>query len=566
MKPLHNNVIAAHKYARDVVSGKIVAGNLVVKACQRHLKDLKRSKVRGKANDWQYIFDPAKAERACKFIQMMPHTKGRWAAKRELLILEPWQKFFVCSVFGWVNKHTGFRRFRTAELFVPRKNGKSILAAAIGLYMLTADGEFGAEVYSGATSEKQAWEIFRPAKLMAEKTPEFLECYDVQTNASNLCTLADGSRFEPVIGKPGDGSSPHCALVDEYHEHPTDEMVDTMVTGMGARDQPLLLVLTTAGSNLSGPCHQMQLEAGKVLDGIIVDDTVFALIYAIDAGDDWADPKNLMKANPNYGVSVSEEFLLNRLEAAKNNSRKQTTFKTKHLNVWVGALDAYFNMEKWKSCTNPDLKIEDFIGKRCFLGMDLSSKVDIAALELLFPMEDDTYARFGKYYLPEARVEEKENEHYMAWMLDGTLTITDGEIIDFSVIRCDILDCVSKFQVEELAYDPFQATMLVTELMAEGVPVVEMRPTVLNFSEPMKMIDAQIRAGNIQHDGDPIMTWMMSNVVAKVDAKDNVYPRKEKAGNKIDGPVALMMSMGRCINSEISDINDVINNMVSATV
>jgi len=534
-------IAIASKYARDVAEGRLLANKWVRLACKRHLDDLKRG------DDFTYRFDEAKAVRVCKFIELMPHTKGKWAAKGERLKLEPWQCFMTCCVFGWVGKSNGLRRFRRALLLVPRKNGKSAFAAAVGLYMLAADGEHGAEVYSGATTEKQAWEVFRPARLMALRNEALRAHFGIEVNASNINILSDASRFEPVVGKPGDGASPSCSIVDEYHEHDTDELLDTMETGMGAREQPLSLIITTAGANMAGPCYALQLEAQKMLEGVAENDEFFALIYGIDPEDEWTSEAALRKANPNFDVSVAGDFLAIRQREAIANARKQGVFKTKHLNVWIGAREAYFNVQKWQECEVDGLKLDDFAGEECIIGLDLASKVDIAALEILFPLENGRYARFGRYYLPEETVSAGENEHYQGWWNEKRLTVTDGEIIDFEQIRADILDLSSRFTVREVAYDPHQATMLITSLMGEGVPCVEFRPTVLNFSEPMKTLDALIRAGRISHDGDPVMTWMISNVVAKKDAKDNVYPRKERDENKIDGVVALIMALGRAI-------------------
>lgn len=557
------NVEKGQKYAVDVVGGKVSVCKWVRLACQRHLDDIKKSK---KSEVYPYYFDHKSAERAAKFIQAFPHTKGKWAAKQQNLILEPWQLFFMCSLFGWKRRKDGARRFRRACLWVPRKNGKSIIAGGIGLYMLAADNEYGAEVYSGATTEKQAWEVFRPAKLMANRVPDFKSYFGVEVNASNISIMENGSRFEPVIGKPGDGSSPHCAIIDEYHEHQTDELLDTMETGMGAREQPLLLMITTAGDNMAGPCYQMQLDAQKMLEGIYEDDQTLALIYTVDAEDDWTDIETIKKANPNFGISVDADFLENKLKEAKNNSRKQSTFQTKHLNIWVGSRDAYFNVQRWRESADETLKIDDFKGKQCYIGLDLASKVDIAALELLFPLGDGEFARFGRYYLPEETVMAGQNEHYQGWMRDGWLTITDGEIIDFKQIEDEIVELSSMFEVREVAYDPHQATMLVTSLMEKGVPVVEMRPTVLNFSEPMKNLDGLIRARQIRHNGDPVMTWMISNTVAKEDAKENVYPRKERPENKIDGVVALIMAMGRSMNDNTPDIDAFLDDVIGVTL
>ncbi len=503
--------------------------------------------ARQKDKKFPYKFDAAAADRVCRFVEYMPHTKGRWAARHETLVLEPWQCAWLCMTFGWTRKRDGLRRYRRSVLMVPRKNGKSAVAAAVGLYMLSADGEHGAEVYSGATSEKQAWEVFRPARLMALAVPELRQHFGIEVNASNICIPRNGSRFEPVIGKPGDGPSPSCAITDEYHEHATDEQVDAMETGMGARTQPLSLIITTAGDNVSGPCYQMMLDARRELENPTDEAETIAMLYGLDEGDDWTTEESLKKANPNYGVSVSGEFLLAKQREAMQSARKQGVFRTKHCNEWVGSRSGYYNLQKWVACAEPGLSIDDFDGRECWIGLDLASKVDIAALEVLFPLGGGEYVRFGRYYLPSATVERGENEHYQTWSREGWLTVTEGEIIDFEQIKDDILELSSRFTVREVAYDPHQATMLVTSLSDEGVPCVEMRPTILNFSEPMKQLDALMQSRKIKHSGDPVMTWMVGNVTTKVDSKDNVYPRKERPENKIDGVIALLMALGRAM-------------------
>lgn len=576
-KPAYPHVAAAEKYARAVVSGKIVACHWVKRAAQRHLDDRAWEKDKG----YPYRFDRDKAERVCRFLELLPHTKGRWGSRAEKIRLEPWQSFLTCCVFGWVRKVSGLRRFRKVFLLIPRKNGKSLLAAGWGLWMFAMDGEYGAEVYSGATTEKQAWEVFRPARLMAQRTAALQSAKGITVNASNLHRLVDGSRFEPLIGNPGDGASPSCSIHDEYHEHDTDAQVETMQTGMGAREQPLQIIVTTAGDNLSGPCYQMQIDVQKVLDGALQDDELFGCIWTVDTGDDWTGDEALRKANPNYDVSVGGDFLRAQQRQAINSARKQGGFRTKHLNEWVSARAPYFNVQRWIESARPWLKIEDFAGQPCRIGMDLASKVDIAAMEILFDLdaceqidvvrrllgEGFRHARFGRYFLPEAAIEAGENDAYRGWHIDGWIAQTDGEIIDFDEIKATILDLCATLRVEEVAYDPHQATMLVTELMKEGVAVMEFRPTILNFSEPMKTLDGMIRSRQIAHDGDPVMTWMVSNVVAREDAKDNVYPRKDRPENKIDGVVAMIMAKGRMMATAgqvKEDLGDFLANPVMA--
>lgn len=551
MKP--SFTATAETYARDVVAGRILAGKYIRLACQRHLDDL----------DWQgdegfaFRFDPKKGAKVCAFIENLPHTKGKWAAKRERLKLEPWQVFFIMVAFGWLRKKDGLRRYRKVLLLVPRKNGKSALAAGIGLYMLCADGEHGAEVYSGATTEKQALEVFRPARLMAQKSPALLSHFGVEVNAKNIHILGNGSRFEPVIGNPGDGASPSCAIADEYHEHQTDALVSTMETGMGAREQPMLLVITTAGDNIAGPCYQMQEEAQQALEGTRRDDETFALIYGIDPEDEWTDPVTLQKANPNFGVSVFEDFLLAQQTGAMTTPRKAGAFKTKHLNVWVQARDAYFNVLRYQETADPKaggrpVFLDDFDGAECIIGIDLAEKRDLTAVELLFRY-DRGFARFGRYYLPEETIELPENEHMRRYRDEGRLIQTDGAVTDDREILEDILEFVARFHVREVAFDPSHSRQMSVELMEQGVTCIDFanKPSLMN--EPTRKMDALIADRQLHHDGDPMFAWMLSNVVNRTRNGDLHSPAKQKPGNKIDGPVACIMALGRWLLDDPRD-------------
>ncbi len=544
------NAEKARQYVADVRAGRIPACRWVRAACERHANDLVKSKRR----DYRWTYNEEKAERPCRVIELLPHTKGRWAAKHELIALEPWQAFILCSVFGWVDKKTGLRRFREVLVIVPRKNGKSALSAGVGIYMLAFDGEFGAEVFANATSEKQAWEVFRPAKLMVESTPDLKAAKGIVANASNLSVPATHSKFEPVIGKPGDGSSPSLAIIDEYHEHQTPDAHDTMQTGMGAREQPLLWVITTAGDNISGPCYAKQLALQDVLSGAVEDDRTFGIIYTIDPGDDWTDPAVLRKANPNFDVSVDGEYLQNQQIAAIRNPRDQARFKTKHLNIWVNSRDAYFNEQAWLTCPKAP-PFEEMRGMSAYLALDLASKTDIAALEILVPLPDGQYARYGKSYLPESTVEDPANSHYAAWRDKGYITVTNGNIIDFARIEEDIEELAAFLRIEDIAYDPFQGTYLATRLLDKRLPVTEYRQTVETMSDPMKSLDSFILSGRLHHNcaEDHPMTWQMGNVVSKTDRKDNVYPTKERAEKKIDNPVALIMAVGRMLQTDTTE-------------
>jgi phage terminase large subunit-like protein len=527
-------------YAKDVGTGKVVAGRFVRLACARFLADLER--------DWVYRFDAEKADRAVRFMELMPHTKGKWAAKKLRLALEPWQCFVECNLFGWVHAETGLRRFRLCYEEEPRKNGKSLRLAARGLYLFAADGEAGAEVYSGATTEKQAHEVYRPAWQMVQKLPALRDRFGIEQsgnpkNPGPMFVMEDMSKFEPMIGKPGDGSSPHAALVDEYHEHDTDQMVDAMQTGMGAREQPLLSIITTAGSNLGGPCYEMRRDVIRVLEGTVQDETLFGVIYGLDEGDAWDDPENLKKANPNYGVSVFPDFLLAQLAQAKRSASKQNAFRTKHLNEWVGARTAWMNMLAWQR-QKRSFVVEDFDGCPCWIGVDLASKLDVTAAVMVFE-KGGSYYVIPRFYVPEDALQ--ENEKYREFVTGGHMVATPGSMTDYGFLEEELKEIAAQADVQDAAFDPTQAAYVMTRLQQSGVEVVEFPQNVKNLSEPMKEVEALTLSRRLWHDGNPAMTWMMGNVVAKRDAKEHIYPRKETPGDKIDGPVALIMAMGRAM-------------------
>lgn len=548
----------ATQYARDVVAGEIVACKWVKLACQRHLNDLAKSA----AGDWPYVFNVElidnkgkayrPAERVCRFAELMPHIKGDWAAQRMRITLEPWQIFILSSIFGWVNRETKRRRFRSADLIVGRKNAKSTLASVIGLYMLSADGEFGAEVYSGATSQDQAMEVFRPSLLMTRATPEYRQHYGVTANASNLSVVETNSKFEPVIGKPGDGASPSCAIVDEYHEHKTPELYETMQTGMGARSQPLMLVITTAGTDVSGPCYQHEVELHKILEGTIENDQRFGIIFTIDEDDDWTTEEALIKANPNYGISVDADFLKLQQRDAVADPRKQNTFKTKHLNIWCAAASPWINLYNLQQCGDPTLTLESFAGEECVVGLDLASKTDIASKLNIFKREIDGlphYYGISKNYVPESAVDKPENAHYKGWVNSSHLIQTPGNMIDLELIQDDILADSEIVVIREVAKDPWGGQQLGANLANEGFVVVDVPQQVRYLSEPMKEIAALIDADppRFHHDGNPAFVWMMSNVEVKEDRNENIFPRKQRAVNKIDAAIALIVGMSRAM-------------------
>lgn len=552
------NVNAANQYARDIVRGKTVACRYVIDACQRHLDDLAKEKTK----KFLYRFDKDLAEKAAKFIQLLPHTKGEWAFKRMPITLEPWQLFIVCSAFGWVRKGTKLRRFREVYTEIPRKNGKSAISAGVALFCFTCDDEFGAEVYSGATTEKQAWEVFRPARLMCKRTPALCDAFGVEVNASNMNRPEDGARLEPLIGNPGDGASPSCAIVDEYHEHDTDALYTTMLTGMGARRQPLMWAITTAGYNIEGPCYDKRREVIEMLNGTVLNDELFGVIYTVDEGDDWTDPAVLRKANPNMGVSVYSDFLLSQQKRAMNNARQANVFKTKHLNIWVSARAAYFNLVSWRNCEDETLTLEQFEGQPCYLAFDLARKLDMNSMVRIFTRDIDGrrhyYCIAPKFWVPYDTVYSTDTDHqrtaerFQKWVNSGHLEVTEGAEIDYRVILEEAKAVNRQNPVEESAIDPHGATNLSHHLADEGLSPITIVQNYTNMSDPMKELEAAIEAGRFHHDGHPILTWCISNVVGKhLPGNDDVVrPIKEHSENKIDGATALIMDIGRAMLPE----------------
>lgn len=550
------HVNAANNYAKAVVAGKIAACRYVRLACQRHLDDLKREKTRA----FRFKFDAEAAERVVKFVELLPHTKGEWAFKRQLITLEAWQKFILCVAFGWKRKKTGLRRFTEVYTEVPRKNGKSAISSGVGLYMFCADNETGAEVYSGATTEKQAWEVFRPARLICKRTPHLTARFGIDVRAKTLIRPGDMSRFEPIIGDPGDGASPSCALVDEYHEHPDNRLADTMLTGMGARKQPLIWYITTAGSDIEGPCYDKRRAVIEMLESVTPDDELFGIIYTIDEGDDWTDPRVLIKANPNIDVSVYRDYLISQQQRAIKNARLTNTFKTKHLNVWVSSKSAFFNMENWRACEDNSLEMEQFEGQECVLGLDLARKLDLVALIPLFWREIDGkrhyYSVGPRFWIPEDTLFNGDNrkmaERLQKWANTGHLDVCDGAEIDYRDIFDECERLGQNHAVIRSAIDPHGATALRHKLDEEGLEPVDITQNFTQMSDPMKELEAAISSGRFHHDGNPILTWCISNVVGKhMHGNDDIVrPIKEGNDNKIDGAVALIMAVGQAMSNE----------------
>lgn len=459
---------------------------------------------------------------------------------RPLRLLEKAEKLWA----GKAPARTGSRRI--ARIDPVRNRALVDIETTTGTFV--AAGLFSHN--SAAVTRDQARIVFAAAQQMARRRPDMCSALGVEVLAHAISQVSTASTFQPVASESNalDGLNVYLALIDELHAHRTRDVYDTLETGTGKRPQSMLWTITTAGSNRAGICYEIRTYATRVLNGVVSDDSFFGVIYSIDDGDDWTAESTWKKANPNYGVSVMPEVIAQLCAKAMEMPAAQASFKTKHLNVWVNADQAWMDMAKWRACTDPDLSPDDFAGEPCWVGLDLASKVDIASRALLFRrMQGETahFYLFLRHFLPESAVQEARNSQYKGWEIDGWLTTTPGQVLDFAVVEADLAELSIRFQVQEIAYDPWQATQMASNMAAKGATMVEYRNTVANFSAPMKEIDALVRAGRLHIPADPVLEWMVSNVVCHIDAKDNIYPRKETVANKIDGVVAAIMALGR---------------------
>ena len=536
-----DHVDKALRYIDGVLSGKIPVCKEVKQACERQKKDLRKKR-------FGYIFDRARANKVCRFIELLKHAKGPLAGQH--IHLEDWQCFMLTTVFGWVDKKTGYRRFSRFYAEVPRGNGKSALSSGVALYMLCADGERGADIYSFATTRQQARIVFDDAKAMARQSLAELEsAFGLKIFANDIQVPATYSKFLPRSSEAGtnEGLNSHFACVDELHAHKTRELYDVVLKSLGKRAQGLFWTITTAGNNLEGICYEVRRTLKKVLDGTIQNDSMFGVIYTIDPDDDWRTEAALKKANPNFGISLNPKDLMSDLDNALVNSSAENDYKTKRLDVWCNSQSAWLDMRKYRKCT-VDVDIGEFEGMPCIYGLDLAAKIDVAAVVRLFWRKENDkvhYYVFPQFFLPSETIRQSGNSQYAGWAKQGLITEFEGPIIDLNAIQSFLLEDMSRFQVLACAYDPWQATQLSQNLLTEGAPMVQLSASVKNFSDPMKQVQALIYDKRLHTDGNPVMEWMASNVVCHYDAKDNVYPRKERPEDKIDGMVALIMAMNQ---------------------
>ena len=531
-------------YGRAVLAGEIVVSRWTRLAVERHYRDLETCHARGL---W---FSEAHAQHALESFLFLRHSKGEWAGQP--FELSPWQQFWVAVAFGWM-RADGTRRFREVWLEVPRKNGKTTLLAGVGLYLFWFDGEGGAEVYAAATKMDQAKILFSEAERMVQSSP--LLRRDIGTKLNELFNPVPGRAdvFRPLgrDSKTLDGLNPHGSLLDEVHAHPTRELYDVIKTGLGARRQPMIWEITTAGENLSGFGYSQHEYAEKVLEGVFEDDAFLAVIYTVDHPEKWMDPVEWGKANPGLGVSVYLEGLQTSAQRAQRQPSELPNFQTKRLNIWLRGGSKWIPVDDWQACGDAALSIEDFAGEPCWIGLDLAEKKDIAAMSIVF-RRGGRYFVFFKLYHNEDQVQAPENRHFYTWEKSGHLIVSPGNATDFNLIRADLVALRDQHEIREVLYDPKFAAYFAARLAEDDrLLMVEMPQTSSRFTLPIVSIGNLIQTRELVHDANPAVAWMVSNVVMRESKFSGLrHPTKEKPENKIDAVVALIMSMSRALSGD----------------
>jgi phage terminase large subunit-like protein len=512
-------------------------------------KRLSRSEAR--ALDEPYYFDQAAADHACNFFSLfLRHSRGRWAGKPFELL--DWQRNdIIREVFGWKRTVDDLRRFRTAYIEVPKKNGKSTLLAGIGLYLLVADGESGAEVYGAACDREQASIIYREAAAMVRASPELSRVLEVVDSRKTIAMPAKAS-FYRVLSADGfraEGLNIHGLLFDELHAQKDRRLWDALRYGGAAREQPLLVSITTAGYDRNSICYEQHRYAKQVMADESIDPTFFGFVAGASEDDDWTSEPVWRKANPSLGETMKvDDFAADCAEAQLSNT-KENAFKRYRLNIWTHQDTRWLKMAAWEGGgAKPPRPLE---GRPCWCGLDLATTFDTSAFVAIFPDDDGTVDVVSRFWIPAENATERERRDrvpYLVWARDPAsgLTLTDGNVTDYDVIRRDILAFAAKYNIRKIGVDRWNATQLSTQLQGDGIEVVGFSQGFSSMSGPSKTLENMIVGGRLRHAQNPVLSWMANNVSVKSDANGNIRPVKPKSNSpdRIDGIVSLVMAIG----------------------
>lgn len=541
-KVKYPNTYEAYQYALDVVDGKIPNCIYIVGACSRFLNDFKEGK---------YPFDCEKSERYLKLTQLFQHVKGSW--KTDNIIYEPWQKFLFANIMGFINPATGNRRFRTAHVEIARGQGKSAMASQMALYFLALDNPKGNEISCVATKTDQARIVLDSARAMARSNPQYLKATGVEVLAHKIVHDKSNSVIRALSSddKSLDGLNDILAICDELHAM-NRELFEVISSGMSKRNDSLLLCITTAGFSTEGIGYEQSVYAKKVATGQVKDDSFFSAVYTIDEGDDIFLEDIWKKANPNYGISVDPITFRAKADKAKVTPSDIANFKVKHLDCWISESKAYYDLNAWDKCADSSLSLEQFYGEKCYVGIDLASKIDLTAFGLVFRKEG-IYYFFDKTYIPEDTVNQSRSTVYDNAIAANELIVTPGEAIHYPKLEQDFIALSKQFNIISGLFDPWNAVSFSQNIIKERIDMKEFRMTTANLSEATKYLDAIIRQKKIRHNGSGLIRWCLGNVVAKEDAAGNVFPKKNSDRLKIDPIIALIMGLAAWMQEDQED-------------
>jgi len=498
-------------------------------------------------------YDKAKADRAVKFIQNLKHTKGKWDGKKFMLL--PWQEQIVRDIFGIV-RADGKRQFLTAYVEIPKKQGKSELAAAIALYLLYADGEASAEVYGAACDRNQASIVFDVAKQMVMKSPALMKRSKIAAATKRIVNYSNAGFYQVLSAETGTkhGLNVSGLVFDEIHAQPNRKLYDVLTKGSGdAREQPLFFIITTAGTDKQSICYELHTKALDIMNGRKNDSTFYPVVYGLEEGDDWNDEANWYKANPSLGHTIAIERVREAYKNALENPAEENVFKQLRLNMWMNSTVVWIPEHIYDKGNSP-IDIDSLAGRDCYAGLDLASTSDITAFVLVFPprSEDEKYIVLPFFWLPEDTLElrcRRDHVLYDVWERQGYIHTTEGNVIHYGFIERFIEDLGKKYHIKEIAYDRWNATQMVQNLEDEGFTMVPFGQGFKDMSPPSKELYKLLMEGSIIHGGNPVLKWMAQNVVMRTDPAGNIKPDKERSVEKIDGIVALIMGLDRCIRN-----------------
>ena len=499
-------------------------------------------------------YDEKKADRAVAFIENLKHTKGRW--DNQPFWLFPWQERIIRDIFGIVDEN-GHRQFRTAYIEIGKKNGKSELAAAVALYLLYGDNEPSAEVYGAAADRQQASIVFDVAKRMVEKSPALMKRSKITAASKRIVNYSNAGFYQVLSAEVGTkhGLNVSGLVLDEVHAQPNRNLYDVLTKGSGdSREQPLYFLITTAGTDKESICYELHQKALDILDGRRIDHTFYPVVYGLKDDEDWTDEANWCKANPSLGQTITIERVREMFQEAKENPAEENVFKQLRLNMWVSSLTRFIP-EQIYDLGNVPIDRAALEGRDCYAGLDLSSTGDITALVLMFPprSEEEKYVMLPFFWIPEDTIPlrvRRASVPYDVWRKQGYLMATEGNVIHYGFIEKFIEDLGTHYHILEIAFDHWGATQMSQDLEGMGFTVVPFGQGYASMSPPTKEFYKLLMEGRIIHGGNPVMKWMSGNVVVDTDPAGNIKCTKAKSPEKIDGIVAAIMALDRCIRHE----------------